>query len=163
MAVTTTQVFDWLDRHGTCSLEKYEISSTDFGALRRSLRSIVLSLREGDEVEMHEIVDRLRTLLSGWLTGPVPFDDTICDALATLGDPDTVKGKWGTDIAASYNAALRAAKNLPQNLNPVRLKLLDIIRELRAQGRIFKIYCSLRLSRSSGQDVAMSRILVTTL
>jgi hypothetical protein len=141
LAVTTTQVFDWLDRHGTCSLEKYEISSTDFGALRRSLRSIVLSLREGDEVEMHEIVDRLRTLLSGWLTGPVPFDDTICDALATLGDPDTVKGRWGTDIAASYNAALRAAKNLPQNLNPVRLKLLDIIRESRAQGRIFKIYC----------------------
>ena len=141
MAVTTTQVFDCLDRHGTCSIEKYEISSTDFGALRRSLRSIVLSLRDGDEVEMHEIVDRLRTLLSGWLTGPVPFDDTILDAIATIGDPDAVKGKWGADIAASYNAALCAARNLPQNLNPVRLRLLDTIRELRAQGRTFKIYC----------------------
>ena len=142
MAVTTSQVFDCLDRHGTCSIEKYEISSTDFGALRRSLRSIVLSLREGDDVEMYEIVDRLRTLLSGWLTGPVPFDDTICDAIiTTIGDPDTVKGKWGADIASSYNAALRAARNLPQSLNPVRLRLLDTIRELRAQGRIFKIFC----------------------
>jgi hypothetical protein len=141
LAVTTTQVFDCLDRHGICSIEKYEISSTDFGALRRSLRSIVLSLRDGDDIEMHEIVDKLRRLLSGWLTAPVPFDDTIFNDLATIGDPDTVKAKWGADIGTSYNAALRAAKNLPQNLNPVRLRLLDIIRALRAQNRMFRIYC----------------------
>jgi hypothetical protein len=141
LVVSTTQVCDWLERHETCLIEKYEISSTDFGALRRSLRSIVLSLREGDEVEMHEIVDKLRTLLSTWLTGPVPFDGRLFNAIATIGDPDTIKGKWGADIAASYNAALCAARNLSQNPNPVRLRLLDIIRALRAQGQIFKIYC----------------------
>lgn len=144
MVVTATQIFDFLDRHSTCSIERYEMSSADFSILRRSLRSIVENLRESDDLEARSISDTLRMLLSEWLTVPVPFDGAILAAVQALGDPDAFEARWGHDIRVSYDAAQRAAQDLSQNENPVRVKLLALIRELRAAGRTFKIYCHKR-------------------
>jgi hypothetical protein len=144
MSTSASQVFDFLDRHPACSIERHEIAASDFGALRRSLRSIVVRLHESDDLEAHEISDRLRTYLSEWLTVPVPFDGSILDAVQILGDPNAVRDRWGQDIWAFYDAALRAARDLPLGENPVRTKLRAVMLGLRTQGQTFKIYCHRR-------------------
>lgn len=117
------------------------MSSTDFSILRRSLRSIVEKLRESDDLEARSISDTLRKLLSKWLTVPVQFDATILAAVQALGDPEAFETRWGHDIRASYDAAQHAAQALSQSENPIRIKLLALIRELRETDKTFKIYC----------------------
>jgi hypothetical protein len=144
MSVSASQVFDALNQHPACNVERHEIASTNFGALRRSLRSIVVRLREANEPEAQEVSDRLRMLLSEWLTVPIPFDDAILSAIQTLGDPDAVGARWGRDIRTPYEEAVHAAQSLPSAENPVRTVLRAVIRELRAQAKTFKIYCHRR-------------------
>jgi hypothetical protein len=141
MPTNASQVFDFLDQHPTGLIERHEIASPEFGALRRSLRSIWMSLRDVDDGEANDVSDRLRMLLSEWLTVPIPFDDAILDALLTFGNPDTVEAKWGQGIRSAYETALEAALELPSGENPIRAKLRAAIRELRTQGQAFKIYC----------------------
>ena len=112
-----------------------------FGALRRSVRSIVVSLREGGDHEAFETSDRLRSSLSEWLTVPVPFDGAILDNLQTIGESSKVEARWGRDIRIAFDTALRAAQAIQQVENPIRERLRAVIRELRVVGRPFKIYC----------------------
>lgn len=145
MPIRTSQVFDFLERHETGIIERYEVSSAVFGLLRRSLRQIVLKLRDSDDQEALTASDRLRALLSEWLTAPVPFDRTMLDAeIDILGQAETVEARWGSDIRTLYEMSTRAAAELPSNENPVRLKLRTVILDLRSQGRTFKVYCHRR-------------------
>ncbi len=148
MPVTASQVFSFLEREAGCSVERHEIASATFGSLRRSLRQIVLRLRECDDQESLEVSDRLRSLLSGWLTVPVPFDRSMFDEVAELlGSGDAVQVRWGRDIRMLYDTALQAARQLPSIENPVREKLRAVIREQVTQKRTFKIYCDRRARR----------------
>jgi len=145
MPVVASRVFDFLDKQEAGTVERHEIASAVFGILRRSLRQIVLKLRDADEEEALEISDRLRALLSEWLTVPVPFDNSMRDAVAVLlGEAEAVQARWGSDIRALYDTALRAAEGLPSIENPVRETLRAVICELRSQERTFKVYCHRR-------------------
>ncbi len=63
MPIAASQVFDFLEQHGTGSVDRHEIALQGFGILRRSLRKIVLKLRESDDQGALEISDQLRSLL----------------------------------------------------------------------------------------------------
>lgn len=109
MAVTTSEVLDFLDHHPSLSIERHETYSAAFSTLRRGIRSIVVRLSEADEMDSQELLGSLRTHLAEWLTVPVPFDDTIAEAISALGDPDTVERRWGREIRTAYDAAYGAA------------------------------------------------------
>jgi hypothetical protein len=141
MPATATQVFDFIEGHPSFPTERHEISLAAFGALRRSLRTIVVNLREGGDYEAADVADRLRSLLSEWLTVPVPFDGSMLAALQAFGDPAGVEVRWGRDIRIAFDTALSAAQSLQLVENPVRTRLQAVIRELRASGRSFRIYC----------------------
>lgn len=141
MPTTTSDIFYFLEAHPSFSTERHEISMAMFGVLRRSVRSIVVSLREGGDLEAGEECDRLRNALSEWLTVPIPFDGAILAALQTFGVPALIEAKWGHDIRSSFDSALLSAHAIQTVENPVRERLRTVIRELRVAGRPFKIYC----------------------
>jgi hypothetical protein len=139
MPTTASSVFDFIERHEACSIKRHEIASPGFGALRRSMGSIIRKLRESQDREANEISDQLRALLFTWLTSPVVFDTAIRDALRSFGEPEAFEARW--DLRGEYKAALRAAETLILVENPIREQLRTAVRELRAQGRTFKIFC----------------------
>jgi hypothetical protein len=144
MPTDASQIFNFLDQHPACSIERHEIAASDFGALRRGLRSIVVRLRDAYDLEAQALSDRLRMHLSEWLTVPVPFDGAILEAVQILGDRNAVRDRWGQDIRVLYDAAVRAARDLTLGENPVRAKVRAVIHGLRAGGQTFRIYCHRR-------------------
>ena len=141
MRATASDVFAFLAGAKTFAVERHEISSTAFGALRRSVRAIVVQLREGGDPEAVEISDRLRSHLSEWLTVPVQFDGAILQALRGFGSPNDVGARWGRDIRLDFEDALHRAEELQRIENPVRTALRKVIRDLQIVDRNFKIYC----------------------
>lgn len=141
MPTTASLIFGFLENHPSFSTERHEIAMTAFGALRRSIRSIVVSLRDGGDHEACETADRLRSSLSEWLTVPVPFDGAILAGLHTIGSPAELETRWGRDIRNAFDSALRAAQAIQLVQNPIRERLRAVIRELGVAGLPFKIYC----------------------
>jgi hypothetical protein len=141
MPASATQIFEFLQNRPSFSNERHELSLAEFGLLRRSLRSIVVNLRDGGDQEGNEISERLRNHLSEWLTVPVRFDVTMLSALQSFGSPSEVEARWGRDIRVPFDSALQAAQSLQSIANPVRARLQKVLREQRTAGRIFKIYC----------------------
>jgi hypothetical protein len=144
VTVTASEVFAFLDRHRTGEIERHVISSAYFGVLRRSTRAIATKLSEGDDDDGRDLCERLRVLLSEWLTVPVPFDQAITASLQFLGDPQAVETRWGREFRAEYETALEAAEIVALDDNPVRVRIRTLIREVRAQGQTFRIYCHRR-------------------
>jgi hypothetical protein len=141
--ITSTQLFDFIETHPVCSIERHEIFEPHFEALRRNLRGMVERFSDCDDAGGHDITDRIRGFLSEWLTVPVPFDDSILLAVQTIGNPTDLKRRWGDDIAVLYSCALDSARALPAE-NPVRAKLRTIILDLIGNRRPFRIYCHRR-------------------
>jgi hypothetical protein len=144
LIVTASQVFDSLDRYPVHSIEKYEIYSAAFSALRRGIRRIVTRLNEEHEVESQEVADNLRMLLSGWLTMPIPFDGTISSSLCFLGSAIEVEKRWGREVRVAYDIACSAAIDMQREENPARTKLREIIGRLQAEAKDWRIYCHKR-------------------
>jgi hypothetical protein len=142
--VTASQVFSFLEQHRTCSIEKHEIRSAIFNVLRRSIRLIVLRLTEDGDDESRETADRLRRLLSEWLTVPVSFDGTLLESVSTLGDSEAVERRWGQEIRAAYDDACAAARTSQRVENPARAEVRDAVRQLRSAGSAWRIYCHRR-------------------
>jgi hypothetical protein len=141
VTVPASNVFDFLERHRTLSVERHEIFSAEFSTLRYNLRSIIFQLREGDSEEASDISGRLRSLLSEWLTTPVEFDAAILEAVQTLGTPAAIESRWGGDMRTWYEAACIAAQTVTLRENPVRERLRALLRQLRVEGADFRIYC----------------------
>lgn len=141
MRTPASLIFDFLERHPSFSIERYEISMGVFDALRRSIRSIVVGLHDDGDQEACETADRLRSSLSEWLTVPVPFDGMILTTLQTFGSPADMEARWGREIRTAFDSALRAAQAIQLVENPLREKLRTVIHELDATGLSFKIYC----------------------
>lgn len=152
MSATASHIFDFLERHQSFFTERHEVSTAAFDTLRRNVRAIVVSLRESEDHEGCETADYLRSSLSEWLTVPVLFDGAILAALQAFGPPDRVEARWGPKIWLAFDSALRAAQDLQFTESPVRTKLQVVIRELRAAGRTFKIYCH-RTARPSFESL----------
>jgi hypothetical protein len=142
--VTASQVFSFLEQHRTCSIEKHEIRSAVFSVLRRSIRLIVLRLTEDGDDESRETADRLRRLLSEWLTVPVSFDGSLLESVATLGDSEAVERRWGHEIRTAYDDACAAARMFQRVENPARTEVRDAVRQLRSSGTAWRIYCHRR-------------------
>ena len=112
MTVTASQVFSFLEQHPTCLLERREIHQGIFSILRRNIRVIVIRLKEDGDDESQEIADRLRRLLSEWLTVPVSFDDALLESVSSLGDGEAVERRWGREIRTAYDHACASARLL---------------------------------------------------
>jgi len=125
VAVTASQVFSFLEQHQTCSIERREIHSDVFGALRRSIRSIVVRLSEDGDTDSQEAADRLRILLSEWLTVPVRFDGAMLESVAALGDPESIERRWGSEIRTAFDFASVAARAIRHVENPARAQVHD--------------------------------------
>jgi hypothetical protein len=142
MPVTVTQVFDFLEQNGTGSFDRYEIASAAFGALRRSLRQIVVKLCESETQDGLDISGQLRSLLSEWLTVPVPFDKEMADSVRDLlGQKEAVQTRWGSDISALYVTAIQAINELQSSESPAREKIRTLIQELHSQSSSLKVFC----------------------
>ena len=141
MTVAASRIFEFLDHHPSCIIDKYEIQSPVFSALRRSIRAIITRLCEESEDSSQEETQTLRTLLSECLTMPVCFDGALLQSLSALGDPKVVQAKWGQEVRAAYDIACRAAKEIQREENPARTQFRVIISRLHAEGRQWRIYC----------------------
>lgn len=141
MAATASEIFSFLNEHPTFSIERHEISLSAFETLRCNLRAIFVKLREGGDPEAEEGADRLRSMLSEWLTVPIPFDDSVLRQVEAFGTPNEIEARWGRDIRSNYENALIGAQRIRQIENPIRTTLRSLILDLKANGRIFKVYC----------------------
>jgi len=144
MPTTTSQLFDFLDEHQSFALERHEIASAAFTDLRFSVRSIVMSLSQSDDLDASENIGRLRVVLSEWLTVPVRFDDAMSRALREMGEPAEVEARWGQDIRVHYEDALASADELIAVENPLRAKLAELIRHASSTGHSLRIFCHRR-------------------
>src|SRR3954451_17255723 len=109
MPVPTSALFDFLCRYPSCRIDRHELYCKSFSALRRSVRQMVIQLREADDIEGSELADGLRVLISEWLTVPVPFDSSMLNALRNLGGSTVVERRWGRDIRRSYDESTQYA------------------------------------------------------
>lgn len=144
MPTTTSQLFDFLDKHQSFALERHEIASVAFTDLRYSVRSIVVSLSESDDPDALEHGGRLRAVLSKWLTVPVQFDDAMSLALMEMGQSSQVEARWGQDMRVHYERALASAAGLIAVGNPLRAKVRERIEHACTRGHSLRIFCHRR-------------------
>ena len=144
MTVPASQLFEFLEQHRNCAIERSEVYSTVFGNLRRGLRSIAFRLAEGAEGDAQSVADRIRLMLSEWLTVPVPFDGAVLESVLSLGDVQAVETRWGRDVRMAYEAAFAAARAMQNSENPMRAHLYETIQRLRTDSRTWRIYCHKR-------------------
>lgn len=140
-AGSITRLFDFLAQSELRLVEKHEVCSTKFSVLRRSLRSMIILLREEGDEEGGQVSDRLRALLSRWLTTPIEFDHSLLESLETINAGAGLATRWGAQIGAAYNAACGVARELAGTPNPLREKLEELVEELIRGGEDFRIYC----------------------
>lgn len=144
MSVTATQLFEFLNQHPKCLIERREIHLGVFGNLRKGIRRIVTRLSEDDEPDSQEIADNLRILLSEWLTVPVRFDGALLESVSTLGPASTVEMRWGREVRTAYDLACSAASAIQQTENPARSQITEIVHQLRLREATWRIYCHRR-------------------
>lgn len=144
MAVTASEIFDFLDHHLSCSIERHEIYSAAFSALRRGVRTIVVRLSDLEDNGAQEAAEQLRARLSEWLTVPILFDASLPESISALGDPEAVETRWGRDVREAYDAALSAAVDLQRLENPLRAKVGELISRVAASGNNWRIFCHSR-------------------
>lgn len=101
---------------------------------------IILLREEGDE-EGGQLSDRLRALLSRWLTTPIEFDHNLIESLESIGAGAGFETRWGAQIGTAYKAACGAARELAGTPNPLREKLEELVDGLVRGGEDYRIYC----------------------
>jgi hypothetical protein len=144
MPINASSLFDFIEARSSFVIERHEIRSAVFGDLRRSLRLMITSFHESGEGEAKEIADRLRAVLSEWLTVPVQFDNAVLFVLEEMGGPSAVESRWGHDIRGHYEDACKAAQKLMDLENPLRATLANLLKELQASRQSFRIFCHKR-------------------
>jgi hypothetical protein len=144
VTVTASDVFEFLERRTDYTIDRRELHSEPFTILRRNVRSIVARLSETEEVDSLDLVDRLRTILSEWLTVPVPFEEGVLESISLLGEPAAIETRWGHEIRESYDHARSAARAVQATENPLRAQVREAIHQVRADGVLWRIYCHRR-------------------
>ncbi|MBV6417423.1 MAG: hypothetical protein CMLOHMNK_02123 [Steroidobacteraceae bacterium] len=147
--IAASKIFDLLGSQERCVIDRREIADPTFGSVRRCLRQMVYLLRDSDDREAEELSRGLRTLLSEWLTVPVPLDDsiqiTIAESFANR-SPGAVAQRWGNDMRRLYEGAVTAAAQLSLQESPMRRELAAALKELCDRHQTFKVYCHRRES-----------------
>jgi hypothetical protein len=142
MPLTASALFQFIDSHPVCIVERREFDMPEFGVIRRCIRQIVMLLRESGEPDAVELSDGLRHILSGWLTAPIEFDESIHRQLIdVLGAEDQVGARWGRDIFRLHAAAVKASIDLVGKENPIRDALRQIIVQAAKGSEKFRVLC----------------------
>jgi len=142
MPVTASKIFHFIQEHPVCEIKRYEVDSPEFGLLRRSIREIVVRLRESGESEAMALSDSLRNQLSSWLTAPIRFDEpTFAQLSRTVGPIEDATARWGRDIADLYRTATKCSDDLAGKPNPLRERLREVIADARSRNLVYRIYC----------------------
>ena len=81
MPTAASSIFDFLSRHENCSVQRYEIASASFGALRRAMASIIRHLRESQDHDANEISDQMRVLLFILANRPLKYGRVFSGAI----------------------------------------------------------------------------------
>lgn len=140
MPVSASKVFEFFEQHHTWSLDKYEIHSVPFSALRRAFRTIILTLSEYEDTE--DAIQEIRYHIAKALTVPVRFDEpTLRWVESALGPPEGVLQRWGRDTAEAYKIARSTAGELAAVENPLRIKVRELLVGLENEGTDYRIYC----------------------
>lgn len=140
-AGSITRLFDFLAQSELRLVEKHEVYSTKFSVLRQNLRRMIVLLREEGDEEGVLLSDRLRALLSRWLTTPIEFDHNLLESLETIGAGAGFETRWGPEIETAYTAACVAARELADTPNPLREKLVELVDGLVRGDEDLRIYC----------------------
>jgi len=144
VSISPTDMFHFLQSPRSYVIDMVEVISPTFSLLRRHVLSIVASFAETDESSVEDISQCLRATMSQLLTVPLPFGDTIIEALQLLGDPNSVAGRWGRDVNADLVSALGYARALRDAVNPLRDWLRTELEQLIHSGISFRILCHSR-------------------
>ena len=152
MPVTATQIFDFLERQQTWTIEKHEITCRPFSILRKAIRTVVLRLSETDDAE--DTAYALRARLAELLTVPIPFDRTRLSWVEeAFGAPDLVERRRGRDIRESYELARDSAREMAEIENPLRTRLRETFKTFEGERTNFRIYCH-RKAREHFKSIA---------
>lgn len=144
MSMTTTELLKFFSNHQDFIIDRYEINLDIFRKLRHDIYSLLKVISEDTEQDTEDIIIRLRSVISEWLTAPVKFDERVQDTLHEIGKPFSVGNRWGKDSQTHFEAALKTAKEITNSENPMRSKLKDLIIELHKSERKFYIFCHKR-------------------
>jgi len=140
MSTTASSICAFIAQDHQYVIDRRVISSCDFSLFRRNLLKIIKTLNECEANDTTEISNKLRWLLSEWITTPIPFGKDLSEKIKILGKPEEVAMRW-PDIKEAYEVSLIAATRLSQNENPIRLEIRHVIDDLIVSGKKFKIYC----------------------
>lgn len=142
MPVSTSGVFDFIDRHPVCHVERLEVDLPEFRILRQNVRKMIVELHESGDPEALELSEGLRNLLLNWLTSPFEFDDLIAQQLlAVMGSAEELGLRWGLELQGFYAAAVAAARTLAAMVNPLRQALQEVLSQAAEDGEDFRIFC----------------------
>lgn len=134
---SATSIFRSLEATREPVLERLEFATSAFSAIRRNLRYIILSLADSGNADALELCRDLRSMLSRWLTTPVPFDAATFEPLYAFGDLAEWRSKWGVAVSSCYEEALAATERSVLEPSPLRLELGQaLIEALRADLRV---------------------------
>jgi hypothetical protein len=147
MRVTATRLFDFLNDTQSHAIERHEVISAEFSNLRQHLRPMIVALSDTGDNDAVKSAHHVRTVLSEWLTAPVPFGDSMLRVLEDIGRPSDVEARWGRDVRVHCDEAVRAVRILSARENPIREETAKKIRLLRDEKRSFRIYCHRRSRR----------------
>ena len=141
MALSVSQLFEFIDAHPTFEAVRHEVSNTVFSSFRRNVRLIAVSLFEADTPDALEVASEFRRILSENLTVPLPFDHSMLEALDLLGDASAIGERWGLTIRDAFKRARTAVLDLQNVENPARRALREIVQAQRDASRSFRIIC----------------------
>lgn len=142
--VAASTVFAVLETQTQLTVETIEVKDFRFRALRQSMRDIMQLLGDAEDAEARSVVLDARTILSEFLTVPVPPDHLIPHAIAELFpgmDDDAVARKWGRDVSHAFCALQSAAIDLARHGNLLRNVLADTLDDLFDNNIDLRIYC----------------------
>jgi hypothetical protein len=137
--ISATKLFELISSKRGFRHERYEIASTGFGNLRRSVGGIIRRLSPSEDIDAVEIANAMRIFVFSWLTAPVKFDLSIRESLNSFGTADEFDARWGTQ--GDFKKSVLSAEKMVSEGNPLREKLVEALTELHQQGKDFKIFC----------------------
>lgn len=142
--VAASTVFAVLETQTQLTVETIEVKDFRFRALRQSMRDIMQLLGDAEDAEARSVVLDARTILSEFLTVPVPPDHLIPHAIAELFpgmDDDAVARKWGREVSHAFCALQSAAIDFAQHGNLLRSVLAESLDKLFDNNVDLRIYC----------------------